>query len=43
MKKGKDKMFFNSLSPSGERVATKKLIDLSLMSSSITTGLKYKL
>ncbi len=42
-KKGTDQMFFNSLSPGGERIATKKLIDLSLRSSSISAGLKYKL
>ena len=43
MKKGTDQMFFNSLSPGGERVATKKLIDLSLRSSSISAGFNYKL
>ncbi len=42
-KKGTDQMFFNSLSPGGERIATKKLIDLSLRSSSISAGFNYKL
>jgi len=43
MKKGKQKMFLNSLAFGGEGVATKELIDLSLRSSSINVGLKYKL
>jgi hypothetical protein len=42
MKKGKQKMFCNSLCPGGERVATKKLLDLSLRSSSISAGFNYK-
>jgi hypothetical protein len=43
MKKGKQKTFYNSLSPRGESVDTTKLLDLSLRSSSIIAGLKYKL
>lgn len=43
MKKGTDQTFFNSLSPGGERVSTKKLFDLSLRSFAISTGFKYKL
>jgi len=43
MKKGKQKMFLNSLAFGGEGVTTKELIDLSLRSSSINVGLKYKL
>jgi len=43
MKKGRQETFYNSLSPGGERVDTTKLLDLSLSSSSISAGLKYKL
>jgi hypothetical protein len=43
MKKGQNQAFFNSLSPEGERDDNGKLFDLSLMSSSISAGLKYKL
>jgi hypothetical protein len=43
MKKGTDQMFFNSRAFGGEGVGTKKLLDLSLRSSSISAGLKYKL
>lgn len=43
MKKGKQKMFLNSRAIGGERVETIKLINLSLRSSSISAGLKYKL
>jgi hypothetical protein len=43
MKTGTDQVFYNSLSLGGERVASGKLLDLSLRSSSISAGLKYKL
>lgn len=43
MKKGRDQMFLNSRAIGGEGVATKKLLDLSLMSSSISAGVQYKL
>lgn len=43
MKKGRDQLFYNSLAASGERVATSKLLNLSLISSSISAGLQYKL
>lgn len=43
MKKGKQQTFYNSLSPGGERIASGKLLNLSLRSSSISAGLKYKL
>ena len=43
MKKGTDQMFFNSRAFGGEGVGTKKLLDLSLRSSSISAGLQYKL
>jgi hypothetical protein len=43
MRKGQNKTFFSSLSPGGERVSTKELINLSLRSSSISVGLQYKL
>jgi len=43
MKTGTDQVFYNSLSFGGERVASGKLLDLSLRSSSISAGLKYKL
>jgi hypothetical protein len=43
MKTGQNKGFFNSISPGGERVATKKLFDFTFRSSSISAGLKYKL
>jgi len=43
MKKGKQEMFYNSLSPGGERVATKKLFDFTFRSSSISAGFNYKL
>ena len=42
-KEGTNKMFLNSLALGRERVETIKLIDLSLRSSSISAGLKYKL
>ena len=42
-KEGINKMFLNSSAFGGEGVVTKKLIDLSLISSSISAGLKYKL
>jgi len=42
-RKGKQKMFLNSLAFGGEGVANKELIDLSLRSSSISAGFKYKL
>jgi hypothetical protein len=43
MKTGQNKGFFNSISPGGERVATKKLFDFTFRSSSISAGLQYKL
>jgi len=43
MKTGVDKLFYNSRAFGGERVATSKLLHLSLISSSISAGLKYKL
>jgi hypothetical protein len=43
MKKGKQEMFLNSRAIGGKGVETIKLIDLSLRSSSISAGLKYKL
>lgn len=43
MKKGKQKTFYNSLSPRGESVDNTKLLDLSLRSSAISAGLQYKL
>lgn len=42
-KEGINKMFLNSRAIGGERVETIKLLDLSLRSSSISAGLKYKL
>ena len=42
-KEGINKMFLNSRAIGGERIETIKLIDLSLRSSSISAGLKYKL
>ena len=42
-KEGINKMFLNSRNFGGRRVETIKLIDLSLRSSSISAGLKYKL
>ena len=42
-KEGTNKMFFNSRAIGGEGVTTIKLLDLSLISSSISAGLKYKL
>jgi len=43
MRKGTDQLFYNAKDIGGERVATSKLYDLSLLSSSISVGLKYKL
>ena len=43
MKKGKQEMFFNSRAIGGAGVETIKLLDLSLRSSAISAGLKYKL
>ena len=43
MKRGIDRIFYNAKDIDGERVATGKLYDLSLLSSSISVGLKYKL
>ena len=43
IKKGTDHMFYNALAFGGERVSTSKLLDLSLTSSSISTGFNYKL
>ena len=43
MKKGKQEMFLNARNFGGGRVETIKLLDLSLRSSSISAGLKYKL
>ena len=43
MKKGRDRLFYNSLAVGGERVATSKLLNLSLISSSISAGLNCKL
>ena len=43
MKTGENKGFFNSISPGGERVATKKLFDFTFRSSSISAGFNYKL
>lgn len=43
MKTGKEKAFYNANIFGGERIATRKLFDLSLISSSISAGLKYKL
>ncbi len=43
MKTGKDQLFYNAKSIGGERVFIGKLSNLSLLSSSITAGLQYKL
>ena len=43
IKKGRQEMFYNSRAFGGERVSTTKLIDLSVVSSSISAGFKYKL
>jgi len=43
MKKGKQEMFLNSRAIGGAGVETIKLLDLSLRSSAISAGLKYKL
>ena len=43
MKSGKDIMFYSDKSFGGERVGTGKLSNLSLLSSSISAGLRYKL
>ena len=43
MKKGKQEMFLNSRAIGGEGVETIKLLDLSLRSSAISAGLKYRL
>ncbi len=43
MKTGKDQAFYNLNNYGGERVDSRKLFDLSLMSSSISAGIRYKL
>ncbi len=43
MKTGKEQIFLTDKNFGGERVGTRKLFDLSLLSSSISAGLKYKL
>ena len=43
MKTGREKAFYNSLAFGGERIVNRKLLDLSLMSSSISVGIHYKL
>jgi hypothetical protein len=43
MRKGTDQLFYNAQDIGGERVYTGKLYNLSLLSSSISVGLKYKL
>jgi hypothetical protein len=43
MRTGKDQLFYSSKDIGGERVFTGKLYDLSLTSSSISTGFNYKL
>ena len=43
MKTGKEQAFYNTNHYDGEIVATRKLYDLSLISSSITAGFRYKL
>jgi hypothetical protein len=43
MKKGQNQAFYSAIDVGGERDDTGKLFDLSLMSSSISAGLKYKL
>jgi hypothetical protein len=43
MKTGKDQLFYSAKDIGGERVFTGKLYDLSLISSSITAGFRYKL
>jgi len=43
MKKGTDQMFFNSIALGGEGVVTKKLLNLTHRSSSISAGFNYKL
>ena len=43
MKKGTDQLFYNAQDIGGERVYTGKLYNLSLLSSSISVGLKYRL
>ncbi len=43
MSTGEDKMFYNAAAFGGERTTIKKLLDLSLISSLIRAGFKYKL
>ncbi len=43
MKTGQDTVFLNSAAFGGERVFIRKLLDLSLMTSSISAGFNYKL
>ena len=43
MKKGKDQLFYSAKDIGGERVFIGKLYDLSLLSSSISFGIHYKL
>jgi hypothetical protein len=43
MNKGQNQAFYSAIDVGGERDDTGKLFDLSLMSSSISAGLKYKL
>ncbi|MDR0774869.1 MAG: hypothetical protein LBE72_06210 [Rickettsia sp.] len=43
IKKGTEKLFYNTAAFGGERVASGKLLDLSLMSSTISFGVNYKL
>jgi hypothetical protein len=43
MKTGKEQIFLSDKAISGERVGSRKLYDLSLLSSSISVGLKYKI
>jgi hypothetical protein len=43
MKKGEEQAFYNKNNYDGEKVATRKLFDLSLLSSSISFSINYKL
>lgn len=43
MKTGKEQIFLSDKAIGGERVGSRKLYDLSLLSSSISAGLKYKI
>jgi hypothetical protein len=43
MKKGTDQTFYNNTALGGERAPIRKLLNLSLISSSISIGLNYKI